>query len=173
MKNIILTGLMGSGKSSVGALIKEYLPDFELIETDFLIVQKEGMTINKIFEEKGEKYFRNTEKSIVDALLKKENQIISLGGGSLENDFDFEAAKRNSVLFYLKADVEILYERIKNKKDRPLLKCENPKQKLEDLLDIREKNYMRADYIVEVNTLTIKETAEKIIGFYKNETRNY
>ena len=67
----------------------------------------------------------------------------------------------------------MLPERIKNNKDRPLLKCENPKQKLKDLLDIREKNYMRADYIVEVNTLTIKETAEKIIGFYKNETRNY
>ena len=70
MKNIILTGLMGSGKSSVGALLKEYLPDFELIETDFIIVQKEGMTINKIFDEKGEKYFRNIEKSIVDDIIR-------------------------------------------------------------------------------------------------------
>ena len=172
MKNIILTGLMGSGKSSVGTLLKEYLPDFDLIETDFLIVQNEGMPINNIFEKKGEKYFRQTEKLIIDKILQNENQIISLGGGSLENYFDFEQSQINSVMFYLKADVEILYERIKNNTDRPLLKCENPKQKLADLLSLREKNYKKADYIIEVNNLTLKEVAEKIIGLYNDETRN-
>ena len=172
MKNIILTGLMGSGKSSVSALLKEYLPSFDLIETDSFIVQKEGMSVNEIFEKRGEKYFRETEKNIIDKVLQKENQIISLGGGSLENSFDFESAKKNSVMFYLKADVEILYDRIKNNKDRPLLKCENPKQKLADLLNIREKNYKKADYIVDVNNLPIKEIAEEIIGLYNNETRS-
>ncbi len=172
MKNIILTGLMGSGKTSAAALLKIKFPDFSLIETDELIVEKENMTINDIFEKKGEEYFRKTEKAIIDKILNKENQIISLGGGSLNNNFDFEKAKKNSLLFYLKADVEILYNRIKNNNDRPLLKCENPKEKLKNLLGIREKNYNRADYIIDVNKLSIEQTAKEIERIYYEARSN-
>ena len=172
MKNIILTGLMGSGKTEVSKLLAKNFPDFQLIETDMLIADNEKMSINEIFFQKGEKYFRGVEKTIIKDVLAKENQIISLGGGSLENDFDFELAKKNSLIFYLKANVEILYERIKNNKDRPLLNCENPKKKLEELLAKREPNYQKSDFIIEVNNLTLKEVAENITGIYRNETEN-
>ena len=163
---------MGSGKTSVALHLKKNLPDFELVETDSLIVQKEGISINEIFEKKGEKYFRTLEKQIIDGILEKENQIISLGGGSLENDFSFDLARENSLIFYLKASPETLYERIKTANDRPLLSCDNPKEKLSELLNIREKNYKRADFIVDVNNVDIKSVSEKIEGIYKNANRN-
>lgn len=172
MKNIILTGLMGSGKSSVAICLKKIFSDFELVETDVLIIQKEGASINNIFEEKGEKYFRTIEKQIIDDVLKKENQIISLGGGSLENDFDFELCKKKSIMFYLKADSDTLYERLKTANDRPLLKCENPKEKLQQLLEIREKNYLKADFIIDVNNIDIVTVSKKIGEIYKNANRN-
>ena len=171
MKNIVLTGLMGSGKTSVSASLKNIFKNFDLIEIDNLIVKKEGMSINKIFEIKGEKYFRELEKETVETVLNKQNQIISLGGGSLENNFDFDSAKKNSVIFYLKADVETLYKRIKDNKDRPLLKCDNPQNKLEQLLKKRELNYLKADYTVDVNNLSIEQTAKEIERIY-NETGN-
>ena len=169
MKNIILTGLMGSGKTSVSCYLSKIFPDFKLIETDSLIVKKEGVSINEIFEIKGENYFRQIERDLICSILKSENQIISLGGGSLENNFDFALAKKNSLIFYLKASIETLYERIKNSNDRPLLKCDNPKAKLKELLDIREKNYLKADYIIDVNNIDIETTAKKIEELYKNE----
>ena len=166
MKNIILTGLMGSGKTSVSVLLKEKFKNFDLAEIDNLITNKEGISINKIFETKGEQYFREIEKKVVDETLKSQNQIISLGGGSLENNFDFDLAKKNSVIFYLKADVETLYERIKNNKDRPLLKCDNPKSKLSELLKKREMNYQKANFIIDVNDLSIEQTADEIERIY-------
>ena len=172
MKNIILTGLMGSGKTTVGIILKEKLSDFTFVETDSLIVEKEGISINDIFSLKGEKYFRNLEKNLIDKIIKKGNQIISLGGGSLENDFDFKTAKKTSLIFYLKADVEILYERIKNNNERPLLKCENPKEKLRELLNKRKTNYEKADFVIDVSAISVQNAAEEIERVYKNETRS-
>ena len=111
------------------------------------------MKISEIFDKYGEKYFREVEKKLIDEVLQKENQIISLGGGSLENDFNFNLAKKTSYLVYLNADVSILFKRIKDNKDRPLLKCENPKEKLKSLLIVREQNYNRADYVVLVDNI--------------------
>lgn len=159
---------MGSGKTSVASYLKKFLSDFELVEIDSLIVKKEEVSINKIFENKGEKYFRKIEKQIIDEVLKKHNQIISLGGGSLENNFDFSLAKKNSYIFYLKADINTLYERIKSSNDRPLLACDSPKEKLKELLEKREKNYLKADFIIDVNNTSIKEVANIIEGIYKN-----
>ena len=173
MKNIILTGLMGSGKTTVGNILKEIFRDFSFVETDSLIIKKEGLSINDIFSIKGENYFRKIEKTVIEDVLKEKNQIISLGGGSLENDFDFETAKKTSVIFYLKADVEILFERIKNNKERPLLNCENPKNKLKELLDKRKNNYEKADFIIDVSKISAKEAAQEIERVYRNETENY
>lgn len=172
MKNIILTGLMGSGKTTVASLLKKFFPNFQLVEIDEEIVKYEGCSINEIFNTKGEKYFRELEKNIIIKILKNNNKIISLGGGSLENDFDFEAAKKNSVMFYLSADVEILYERIKNSNNRPLLNCENPIKKLEQLLKMRENNYKKADYIIDVNKKNAAETANEIARIYNDSTDN-
>ena len=172
MKNIVLTGLMGSGKTSAARALKKLFFDFSLIEIDELVVKKEKLSINEIFSKKGEVYFRKIEKETIDEVLKKENQIISLGGGSLENNFNFELAKKNSILFYLKADIDILYNRIKNNNDRPLLNCENPKEKLKNLLKMREENYKKSDYTIDVDFISPDITAKKIEEIYKNETRS-
>ena len=172
MKNIVLTGLMGSGKTTVAKELKKFFPNFELIETDELITKIEGISINEIFSQKGEAYFRTLEKKVIDDTLKGEGKIISLGGGSLNNNFDFPLAKKNSIIFYLKADVDILFERIKNNSDRPLLKCENPKQKLADLLNLREENYKKADYTIDVNEISPYLAAHKIKEIYDDITGN-
>ncbi|MBQ7450860.1 AAA family ATPase [bacterium] len=172
MKNIILTGLPGSGKTSVAVCLKNIFPDFTLAEVDILIVERENLSVNKIFEIKGEKYFRTIEKHLIDKLLERENQIISLGGGSLENNFNFDKAKKNSLIFYLKADVNILFERLKGSNDRPLLKCDNPKEKLSELLNKREENYKKSDFIIDVNNIDVEKTAKKIEEIYKNENRD-
>ena len=159
---------MGSGKTSIALRLKKTFTDFELVEIDSLIIEKEGISINKIFETKGEKYFRQIEKQIVNKILKKQNQIISLGGGSLENDFDFSLANKTSYIFYLKADADTLYERIKNSNNRPLLICENPREKLKELLKKREKNYFKSDFIIDVNNINISDAVKKIEEIYKN-----
>ena len=163
---------MGSGKTSAARALKKLFFDFSLIEIDELVVKKEKLSINEIFSKKGEVYFRKIEKETIDEVLKKENQIISLGGGSLENNFNFELAKKNSILFYLKADIDILYNRIKNNNDRPLLNCENPKEKLKNLLKMREENYKKSDYTIDVDFISPDITAKKIEEIYKNETRS-
>lgn len=173
MKNIVLAGLMGAGKTTVAQSLKNILKNFALVEIDRVITEKEGVSINEIFSKKGEAYFRTMEKSVIEEILNSENQIISLGGGSLENNFNFEKAKKNSVIFYLKADVEILYERIKNSTERPLLKDENPKAKLADLLKIRQINYEKADFIINVSNISAQAAAEEIARVYNYEAGNY
>ena len=159
---------MGCGKSCVSKELKAIFCDCELVETDSLIEGIEKCSISEIFSNKGESYFRKLEQTIIENLLKKDNQIISLGGGSLENNFDFDLANKNSIIIYLKASPNTLYERVKDDNNRPLLKCENPKEKLKELLSIREKNYNKADYIIEVDNLTINDVAKNIEGVIKN-----
>lgn len=169
MKNIILTGLMGSGKTSVAKALVLHFPTFVLSEVDFLVEKQEGMSIGNIFSLKGEKYFRDREKEVTELLLKGKNQIISLGGGSLENDFNFNLAQETSILVYLKAEARVLYERIKNSNSRPLLNCDNPLDKLVELLEKREGNYLKADYVIDVNEKSVEEVANEIASRYKYE----
>ena len=145
--NIVLTGLMGAGKSTVGKALAKVLKDYTFIDSDDVIVDIEGMTIPEIFEKKGEPYFREVEKSIISELSEEEDLIIALGGGAFESEETRKNLENNCITIYLKSSVDRLLNRIKDDKNRPLLQCENPKGKLEELLEKREPNYLKADYI--------------------------
>lgn len=161
--NIVLTGLMGAGKSTVGKALSKILKDYTFVDVDDVIVDIENMSIPDIFEKKGEEYFRKIEKEVIQELSEEEDLIIALGGGAFESDETRENLENNCATIYLKSSVERLFSRIKNDKNRPLLQCENPRGKLEELLKLREPNYLKADYIIETGNKNIDKIVEEIL----------
>ena len=146
-KNICLIGLMGSGKSIIGKLLAKKLK-MHYYDSDNLIEKKLDKSINKIFSDHGESYFRNIEEDIILSLLDKKNCVISLGGGSILRYLTRKALLINSFTVYLEVNIEVLYERIKKSKKRPLIENTNIKEKLIELNEDRKKYYRKADLIV-------------------------
>lgn len=166
-RNIVLIGLMGSGKSTVGKLIAEQLGKV-FIDTDDLIEKDTQKSINEIFATDGEAYFRKLEAKIIEKVSLNPDQIISTGGGAVENPENIKNLKRNGLVFYLKASSQELYERVKNEKNRPLLQNNNPLETLERLLDKREKFYSLADFIINTDRKNPEEIAREIGEKYIN-----
>ena len=159
-KNICLIGLMGVGKSVIGKLLAKELR-MRYYDSDKLIEKKLNKSINQIFSDHGESYFRNIEENIVLSLLDKKNCVISLGGGSILSYLTRKTLFINSFSVYLKVDIEILYERLKKSKKRPLLNNKDIKEKLIHLTQERKKYYRKANLIV--NNLKYTEEALIII----------
>lgn len=162
--NIVLIGLMGAGKSTIGKALANVL-NYNFIDIDEEIVKQENMSINDIFAQKSETYFRKLETQIIKKIAGQKNAVISLGGGAFEKEVNREVLLNSGKVFYLYADVDTLYERIKTDSSRPLLKCDNPKDKLEELLKTREPNYKKAHYTIDTNqelNKIVKEIQGKI-----------
>ena len=145
-KNICLMGLMGSGKSLIGRDLSNYL-NVKFYDTDKEIELKAKKSINLIFSEEGESYFRDLEEKVCLELLKNNNCIISLGGGSIINRKIRQAIKLNSFSIYLKVNIDILLKRLKTSKKRPLLNNKK-KETLERLYNERKEFYQKANLIV-------------------------
>ena len=120
MKTICLTGMMGSGKTTVAGILASD-NNLKIIDIDSLIEQKEHSKISEIFETKGEEYFRKVEHQTIMSCFQPENAVISLGGGAFENEQIREFLLKNSTVIYLKTSPGIILERIKNDTSRPLL----------------------------------------------------
>ena len=159
--NISICGMMGSGKSSVGKLLAKKI-NYNFIDTDLLIEKEENKSINQIFAENGEEYFRSLEKEITLNSLNKKKTIISLGGGAILNNEIRLAIKLNSFNIYLKVDKFVLKKRLENSKNRPLLKNEILNKKLHELLNQREKFYNGADLLIN-NNKTIDDAINEIL----------
>lgn len=161
--NIILIGLMGAGKTTVGKNLANVLDNYVFIDTDEAIERKENRKISEIFKEQSEDYFRQIETNTIRELVKTQNQIISIGGGGFEKEENRQLLLNSGKVFYLQADIDILYNRIKDDSTRPLLYCNNPKEKLEELLHKREKNYKKAHFIINTENKSMKEIIKEII----------
>ncbi|MDD3594150.1 MAG: shikimate kinase [Candidatus Gastranaerophilales bacterium] len=160
-KNIVLTGMMGAGKTTVGRLLKMSLrKDFVDIDTE--IEKEAGKTIVEIFECYGEELFRKLEHKIILNFSRESDIIISIGGGALENEENYINLSSNGVLFYLQASAEELYERVKHDKNRPLLKTLKPKDTLEKLLKKREERYLLSDEVIETSGKSAANIVEEI-----------
>jgi len=145
--NISLCGMMGSGKSAIGKILANKL-DYNFIDVDKMIEIDARKTIKKIFEEDGEKYFRDLEEKITINILENKETIISLGGGAIINKKIRNSIKKNSYNIYLSVDVDILTKRLQNSKTRPLLYKKDLKKELINLISIREKFYRKADLVI-------------------------
>ena len=147
-KNICIMGLMGSGKSIIGKNLSKYL-NLKFYDTDKVIELKMKKSISSIFEEDGEDYFRNIEEKICLKLLRNNNCVISLGGGSIINKKIRKEVKKNSYSIYLQVQLNNLVNRLKSSNKRPLLnKNINKVEILKKLYDDRKKFYERADLII-------------------------
>lgn len=160
-KNIVLVGLMGSGKSSTGLALAKMLKR-KIFSTDQMIELEQGKTIAQIFEDKGELHFRQLERDLVKNLSEKKKAIIDCGGGVFVNEENRKSLKQSGVVIYLSGTVETLYARVKTRTNRPLLQVEDPKKKLQDLLKEREKFYKEADLTFKTDGKTPREVAEEI-----------
>ena len=147
---ISLIGMMGCGKSTVAKLLSDRLC-FQLLDTDSLIVNRENQSINEIFQNKGEGYFRHLESEILTEVLAVDNSVISTGGGIVKSEANILLLKDKSIVFYLKADENVLYERVKNNRERPLLNTEDMFLKIKTLLLERNEKYKLAHYVIDAN----------------------
>ena len=168
--NITLCGMMGAGKSAIGRKLAEKI-DFAFFDIDNLIEKNARKSINTIFKDHGEKYFRDLEEKITLDVLQNKKSIISLGGGAISNSKIRNLLKKNSLNIYLKVSINLLEKRLKNSKNRPLLNKNDLNLILIELLKKREKFYKKADLIIE-NKISIKSTVENIIDQLNYDKKN-
>ena len=164
-ENLVFLGMMGSGKSSIGLIVSKKMK-IEFIDIDEEIEKKLGMKISKIFQKKGEDYFREIEEIITLKFLKKQKSLISLGGGAFLNDKIKDEILQNHISFWLSWDVQTLVDRLKDSKKRPLT-LNSSKKDLAQLIKKRSIVYSKALYKIDCENLTKIEIAKKIINTYE------
>ncbi len=157
-RNIILIGYMGSGKSTVGRKAARAL-EYVFLDTDVLIEEQEGMTISRLFEEKGESYFREQETEIIrDLISGPKGNIIATGGGLPMKEGNGELLKELGTVIYLKAETDTLVRRLAGDTVRPLLQNGDLREKIDTMLAIRGPVYERiADVVLETDDMSFYE----------------
>jgi shikimate kinase len=165
-KNLTLTGMMGVGKSTVGKILAKKL-NYNFIDVDKMIEIEEGCSINLIFKNKGENYFRKIENEITLLELKKDSSIISLGGGAFLNNTIRRNTKKLSVSFWLDVSINQLVKRLRKSNQRPLLFKKDTAETVKRIYFDRKKIYSEADYRVKCNSLKSGEIASKILYLYE------
>ena len=165
-KNLILLGMMAVGKTTIGRILAKKLK-LEFIDTDSSIEKENLMKISKIFETKGEAFFRKEEEKIVLESLKKNNSVIALGGGAFMNKTVRENILKNDISFWLTDDIKTLNKRVKRNKNRPLLKKQKSEKKLLQLYSLRKNIYKLANHKIECNRQSKNDIINKIIKLYE------
>ena len=168
--NIVFLGMMGSGKTSIGKLVSKKL-GLNFFDIDENIENKIGMKISKIFNDKGEDFFRQLEERITLDTLKKKKNVIALGGGGFLNKNIREEITKNHVSFWLDNNPKVLINRIKDSHKRPLAFNSNINE-LSLLIEKRSNIYSKAMYKVNCDNLTKTEIAKKIINIYEDNKIN-
>ena len=166
-KNLVLTGMMGVGKSTIGKNLANKL-SYAHIDIDKIIEEKEGATINIIFKNKGENYFRTLENKITLRELKTDSSVISLGGGAFLNKDIRRTVKKFSLSFWLDINLNILINRLKKSKKRPLLFKKNIGETIGKIYYERKKIYSEADFKVRCDKLKTDTIVGKILKIYEN-----
>jgi shikimate kinase len=161
--NIAVTGFMGTGKSVVGKALAKKL-GWEFFDTDSMIEAETGVSISEIFARRGEPYFRDLETETIRLLCLLEKTVISCGGGAVLRPENMEELESSSVIICLTATPEIIFERVKNDVNRPLLQGNDPQKKIRELLEQRKEQYKRCHIMIDTGPLSIEATVEKILN---------
>ena len=165
-KNLTLTGMMGVGKSTIGKNLAKKLK-YNFVDVDKIIESREGQSINLIFKNKSERYFRKIENDVTLFELKKEKSVISMGGGAFLNNTIRKSAKKSSVSFWLDVPIAVLIKRLKKSRQRPLLYKQNLDETVKKIYYERKKIYNEADYRIKCNSLKLSEIINRIIYLYE------
>lgn len=164
--NIVLVGFMGTGKTEVSKSLANVLK-LRRLSIDDMIEHKECKTIEMIFSQYGETYFRRVESEIVESVSKEKNVIIDTGGGVVIDEYNVTNLKKHGIIVCLSANPEIIYERVKGYARRPLLNGEDQLAKIKELLIKRKEYYNRADYTIDTSNLSLNEVVDAIVAVVK------
>ena len=164
-KNLVLVGMMGSGKSTIGYLLSKNL-NIEFMDVDENIEKEEGCKISEIFEKRGEIKFRKIEEKVTLKLLESSKKIISLGGGGFINDNIRNEVLINHISFWLNWDNTTLINRIKNSKKRPIA-FNSSENEIKKLISERSKIYSIANYKINCEKFSKNEIVKKILDIYE------
>ena len=167
-KNLVLTGMMGVGKSTIGKKLAKKLKR-KFRDIDQLIEEKENLSIRDIFEKKGEGYFRKIEKKITLDELKKTNLIIALGGGAFVNSTIRKEVKNSALSIWLDLNLKSIISRLRNVRKRPLLNKDNLEETLNKIYSERKKFYNESDFRIKCSSLNINKIVNKITRIDENE----
>lgn len=162
--NIILIGMMGSGKTTIARELATNLNDFKLVDIDEEIEQSTGKKISEIFLKFGERHFRLLEEEKIRHACENSSQIIAVGGGAFENPDNRSLLLNCGKVIYLKALAEEIFERIKHETHRPLLKKNFSIERINSLLKARETNYKKAHIQIDTNGKTPYNIVKEILG---------
>lgn len=163
-KTVVLVGMMGSGKTAVGTTLARLL-EVPFLDSDAEIELAADRTIAEIFDRDGEAFFRRKETMVLSRLLDNERCILSTGGGAYMSESNQKLVSDKGVAVWLRADLDILWSRVKNKTTRPLLRTADPKKTLKDLSVERNPRYANADLIVDARReYSLDMMAKKVIA---------
>ena len=168
-KNVILTGFMGTGKSTIGRLVAAELQR-NFLDMDDLIEAQEGRAISEIFAERGESYFRRLETDLCRGLAQQQNLVIATGGGTLVLEKNLRMMDRTGLIVCLDCDPEVLWTRIGHSQDRPMLAeaDEHRFARLSNLLEQRSPAYQRIAFHLNVTYLSPQQAAQRICAYVTN-----
>lgn len=162
-KTVVLVGMMGAGKTAIGNALARAL-GVPFIDSDEEIEKAANMTVAEIFARDGEPFFRLKEAQVLERLLSGAPCVLSTGGGAYLSEENRQAIARAGVAVWLKADLDLLWQRVRHKNTRPLLRTENPRETLRALLDARTPAYAQAEVVVEGQAdYSIAEMTQKVL----------
>ena len=164
-KNIVLIGMMGSGKSTIGYLLSKNI-NFNFLDIDKHIEKETNLKINDIFQKKGEDYFRNLEEKITLKLLKGKGKVISLGGGAFLNKNIRNEVLKNNISFWLSWKSSTIIKRISKSKKRPIA-YNSDEDNLKKLINERSNIYAKAQFKINCETLSKNMIIKNIIKLYE------
>ena len=166
-KSLVLTGMMGVGKSTIGRLLAKRLK-IKFVDVDRIIEKNERKTIKQIFDENGETYFRKLEKKITLKLLKNKKVVVALGGGAFINDEIRNKVLKTSVSIWLKVSLDKLHKRYRRNDKRPLLNKKKIDKEVRNIYLSRKKIYSLANFKINCDNIDKAKIVEKILDFYEN-----
>ena len=165
MKNLVLFGFMGSGKSTIGRLASSELK-LPFIDTDAEIEHRQKIPVSEIFEKQGEAAFRGIEAQLIEELSQKEGVIIATGGGAILRQQNIDHLKRNGIVVFLHVDEETVLRRTSSNQNRPLLKG-NAKENIHALMTARAPLYAALPYQVETSGRTSHQVLNEVLRIYR------
>ncbi|GFE63702.1 shikimate kinase [Litoreibacter roseus] len=166
-KPVVLVGMMGAGKTAIGTALAKLL-DVELIDSDEALVSAANMSIAEIFARDGEAFFRKRESEVLDRLLSGAPCILSTGGGAWLSPVNRQMIQDRGTAVWLKADLALLWSRVRHKTTRPLLQTDDPYGTLKEIFEARQDIYALADLVVEAQaSYSIQQMADAVLNCLK------
>lgn len=168
MRNIVLIGFMGTGKTSTGKLLASRL-GYAFIDTDSRIEAINKISISEMFAVHGEKYFREKEAELIKKVSRCHHAVISTGGGVILNPANMVALQKNGIVISLQASVDAILERTSRRNVRPLLEQKDRREIVTMLLNQRLERYRQAKFVIDTTDLSPMQVTDEIIDFIRRD----